>query len=83
MCRCSAFMDIRGRCDYSYNPQEWKVCRAKIDTALFHIENDYECDKIINTDGFDNKYVKNYAKKTLKLTDEEWEKVVLLRIENE
>jgi len=82
MCSCSAFMDIRGRCDYTYDPKEWKVCPAKIHTALFHIENDYECDKVIYTDGFDNKYVKNYAKNTFKLTEKEWKKVVELYVSN-
>jgi hypothetical protein len=75
-------MDIRARCDYTYNPKEWKVCPAKIDTALFHIENDYDCYKLIDECGFDSKNVKNYAKNTFKLTEKEWKKVVELYVSN-
>jgi len=35
-------MDIRGRCCFHNNKKSFKVCPARIDTAVFHLENDCE-----------------------------------------
>lgn len=35
-------MDIRGRCCPIIDNEEFLNCRARIDTALFHLENDYK-----------------------------------------
>jgi len=41
-CSCKASMDIRGRCCPFINNEAFLKCPARIDTALFHFENDYE-----------------------------------------
>ena len=45
MCNCHNNMDIRGRCCPVFYNEDFLKCPAKIDTALFHFENDYECYK--------------------------------------
>ena len=41
MCNCQTYMDIRGRCDPILDPNTFTTCRARFDTAYFHISNDY------------------------------------------
>ena len=41
-CSCRDTMDIRGRCDPVLTKKMFKYCRAKMDKALWFIENDYE-----------------------------------------
>lgn len=44
-CCCTTKIDIRGRCDAIRSAPQFAKCPARIDTALFHIENDYQIDQ--------------------------------------
>jgi hypothetical protein len=61
-------MDIRGRC--CYTKENFKTCSARIDTALFHMGNDYDTYNAIaqakNTRG-KNAIIRKYLLKTMKL----------------
>jgi hypothetical protein len=46
-CKCHSNMDIRGRCDPVRSAPSFAKCRARVDTTLFHIQNDYEFHKDI------------------------------------
>lgn len=41
-CKCNTRMDIRGRCDPICSAKQFSKCPAKVDTAYFHITNDYD-----------------------------------------
>jgi hypothetical protein len=41
-CCCTTKTDIRGRCDAIRSAPQFAKCPARVDTALFHIENDYQ-----------------------------------------
>ena len=65
-CYCHSGMDIRGRC---YTKKMFKYCRAKMDTALFHIENDsefyYEFHNEKKRKGFHTKHFKRLFGNTI------------------
>jgi hypothetical protein len=42
ICNCNSGMDIRGRCGFIRNGKAFRKCRARVNTAYFHLENDYE-----------------------------------------
>jgi hypothetical protein len=42
MCNCHSGMDIRERCCPIYYHADYKRCVARVDTAYFHLTNDYE-----------------------------------------
>lgn len=41
-CNCNSRMDIRGRCDPIKSAKQFAECSARVDTAYFHISNDYD-----------------------------------------
>jgi len=41
-CKCNNGMDIRGRCDPIRSAKQFSTCPARVDTAYFHINNDFE-----------------------------------------
>lgn len=41
-CNCNSRMDIRGRCDPIKSAKQFAECSARVDTAYFHICNDYD-----------------------------------------
>lgn len=41
-CSCTTKTDIRGRCDPVRSAVQFAKCPARVDTALFHILNDYQ-----------------------------------------
>jgi hypothetical protein len=49
MCNCNSGMDIRGRCCPMRNLKEFKKCGARVETAYFHMMNDCETYREINS----------------------------------
>lgn len=70
-CSCLSTMDIRGRCCPFRNSKAFKKCPARVDTAFFHFENDYEIHKELHGDDFNNyeTVIRKFLKK-IKLTAE-------------
>lgn len=63
MCDCHNNMDIRGRCCPVYRNESFLKCGARIDTALFHFENDYRYYKLIEKDPNNvSKYINQFCK---------------------
>jgi len=74
-------MDIRGRCDYAQHRKDFKMCSARIDTALFHLQNDYETYRMV--ENAKNRrsataYVRAFLLKTIKLTRKDANEVIKL-----
>jgi len=46
-CKCSPSRDVRARCDPKLHNKYFLKCGARIDTALFHLENDYKTNKVL------------------------------------
>jgi len=65
MCNCNTQMDIRGRCCPYNNKKKFLNCRAMLDTAFFHFENDYDIYRQLEaTDNADyEKIIKAFLKK--------------------
>jgi len=42
MCNCNVSMDVRERCDPITDNEKFLKCEARLDTALFHIENNID-----------------------------------------
>jgi hypothetical protein len=64
-------MDIRGRCCYSYHKKDFKTCPSRIDTAVFHLENerDVYCDmENAKTKRSKNAIMRRFLLKTIKLS---------------
>jgi hypothetical protein len=61
-------MDIRGRCCPYKNNKKFLECPARIDTALFHFENNYEISKELEDDNYSEYYkiIKKFLK-TIKI----------------
>ena len=46
-CSCNSTMDIRARCCPILDKKLIKKCGARVDTLLFHFENDYDSYKLL------------------------------------
>lgn len=78
MCDCKTSMDIRGRCDYTFNAEEFKSCPARVDTALFYFNNDYQMYKRMQRftkDCFKNKLICDFIIK-IGLTEKDADEAV-------
>lgn len=85
MCRCSVYIDIRGRCLPCREPDEFRICPARVDTALWLMENDYEFCRNIDskiTKKDKHNVLKREAKKTYKFNDRDIEKLIQLYDDN-
>jgi hypothetical protein len=72
-------MDIRARCCYVNARKAFQTCPARIDTALFHLQNDAETDKLVysaKNRRNATKYVREFLLKKIKLTRPDANKVI-------
>ena len=89
MCNCNTHMDIRGRCDPKRDTEDFVNCRARVDTAYFHLMNEYDTYRAIEShdDMNDkcNEVIKFMAAKyCIRITDRvKYEVIDLLRQDNE
>ena len=86
MCRCNTHMDIRGRCLPNRELKKFSVCPARIDTALWLMQNEYEFYRNIEskiTKKDKHKVVKRWAKKEYKFNDRDVEELIELYDEEE
>jgi hypothetical protein len=75
-------MDIRGRCDPIIHSKDFVKCPARIDTALFHFENDYDNYKILEKNATKYKLVIKIFCKKIRMSDNDSEKVIELYLQN-
>ena len=74
-CDCNSNMDIRGRCcPYLYNKQFLK-CNARLDTALFHFENNCEILRELENDDY-SEYTKIISKFLKGINIKYWKDIV-------
>ena len=67
-CGCKSNMDIRVRCCPYKNNKKFLECPARIDTALFHFENNYEISKELEKDDYSEyKIIISKFLKTIKI----------------
>jgi len=67
-CGCKSSMDIRGRCCPYINNKKFLECPARIDTALFHFENDSEiCRELEKDDNSEYKIIISKFLKSIKI----------------
>jgi len=79
MCRCNDTMDIRARCCFVNARKAFQTCPARIDTALFQLQNDAETDKLVysaKNRRNATKYVREFLLKKIKLTRPDANKVI-------
>jgi hypothetical protein len=81
MCRCNDTMDIRARCCYVNARKAFQTCPARIDTALFQLQNDVDTDRLVykaKNRRNATKYVRAFLLKKIKLTRPDANKVIEL-----
>ena len=67
-CGCKSSMDIRGRCCPYRNNKKFLECPARLDTALFHFENDSEiCKELEKDDNGEYKIIISKFLKSIKI----------------
>jgi hypothetical protein len=67
-CNCDLNMDIRGRCCPYKNNKKFLECPARLDTALFHFENDSEiCKELEKDDNGEYKIIISKFLKSIKI----------------
>jgi hypothetical protein len=67
-CGCKSSMDIRGRCCPYKNNKKFLECPARLDTALFHFENDSEiCRELEKDDNSEYKIIISKFLKSIKI----------------
>lgn len=69
-------MDIRGRCDPVYDKKNFRYCPARVDTILFHFQNDYNSYKILEKDSTIYKLIIQSFCKKYKMSEIDIEKVI-------
>lgn len=80
MCNCHIRMDIRGRCHVGYvDIDDWKNCRAKLDTIEFLIFNESEYHDMFGNVGIKRTFANPHFKKTIinkyHINDKEYKKL--------